>query len=160
MSTVVELDEEKERETTSRDLHSHTWMPYKRCAMVISVEDAIGILNKWKDESVDIFVVGESPFRKYARGIEGRGIRWATSQHVKVSQVSLFRDTEGLKTWTVEFEGAAGTLALYMGQCRIFYQDVREAPPDIKEEAAASTVSSLDFLYRDGGGFQFFELRE
>jgi hypothetical protein len=128
--------------------------------MVISVEDAVGILNKWKDESVNIFVVAESPSQRYARGVEGRGVRWATRQRVKVSQVSFFRDTEGLKSGTAEFEGAAGTLSLYMGQCRISYQDVREAPPDIKEEAAASTVSSLGFWFRDGGGFQFFELRE
>ena len=43
--------------------------------MVISLDEAVAILSKWKDESADILVAAESPFRQTLRGIEGQGVR-------------------------------------------------------------------------------------
>ena len=37
--------------------------------MVISLDDAVAILNKWKDESANLLVAAESPFRQTLRGI-------------------------------------------------------------------------------------------
>jgi hypothetical protein len=55
--------------------------------LVISLDDALAILRNWKDESTNILVVPESPFRQTLRGIEGLGVRWAMGQHGRVSQV-------------------------------------------------------------------------
>src|SRR5271157_4348693 len=74
-------------------------------AMVISLEDAVAILNKWKEESAHIVVAAESPFRQTLRGIHGHGVRWVMSQRIKVSRVSFFVDTKGSKQGIVEFEG-------------------------------------------------------
>ena len=126
--------------------------------MVISLEDAVAILRKWKDESANILVVAESPFRQTLRGIEGLGVRWAMGQHVRVSQV-LFsaEDSEGI----VEFEGPAGNvLSLVIGHCRIVYGDPREASPENRAEAEAMTLSALSIFFPDEEGFHFYELRE
>jgi len=61
--------------------------------MVISLDEAVAILSKWKDESADILVAAESPFRQTLRGIEGQGVRWAMRQRVKVAQVSVSADS-------------------------------------------------------------------
>lgn len=128
--------------------------------MVISLEDALAILRKWKDESTNILVVAESPFRQMLRGIEGPGVRWAMGQHVRVSQV-LFSAEERTSEGIVEFEGPAGNfLSLAIGHCRIVYGDPREASPENRAEAEATTVSALSILFPDEEGFHFYELRE
>ncbi len=128
--------------------------------MVISLEDAVAILNKWKGESTDILVVAESPFRQTLRGIEGPGVRWATGLHVRVSRVSLSAERRASKG-IVEFEGHDGNfLSLSIGHCRIVYGDPREASPENRDEAIATTVSALSIFFPDEEGFHFYELRE
>lgn len=128
--------------------------------MVISLEDALAVLNKWKNESANILVVAESPFRQILRGIEGPGIRWAMGQHVRVSQVP-FSVEERASKGIVEFEGPAGNfLSLAIGHCRIVYGDPREASPENRAEAEATTLSALSIFFTDEEGFHFYELRE
>ena len=128
--------------------------------MVISLEDALAILRKWKDESTNILVVAESPFRQTLRGIEGLGIRWAMGQRLKVSQVMSSAE-ERTSKGIVEFEGRAGNfLSLAIGHCRIVYGDPREASPENRGEAEATTVSALSIFFPDEEGFHFYELRE
>src|SRR5271165_982096 len=123
--------------------------------MVISLEDAVAILNKWKEESAHIFVAAESPFR---RGIHGHGVRWVMNQSVKVSRVSSFADTSGSKQGIVEFEGPAGHLLLSIASCRFVYGDPREAGPEIRKEAESVTVSTLSVFFPSDEGFLFYEL--
>jgi hypothetical protein len=128
--------------------------------MLISLEEAAAILNKWKDESIQILVVAESPFRQFLRGIEGRGVRWAIGQRVKVSQVSASIDPNGAGSAIVDFEGPAGDLSLSIGGCEIHYGDAREAPPEIRKDASAKTASALSIFFPPDDGFLLFELRE
>jgi hypothetical protein len=128
--------------------------------LVISLQDAVAILNKWKDESSNILVVAESPFRQTVRGIEGLGVRWAMGQHVRVSQV-LFSIEEKASKGIVEFEGHDGNfLRLAIGHCRIVYGDPREASPENRAEAEATTASALSIFFPDEECFHFYELRE
>ena len=128
--------------------------------MVISLEDALAILRKWKDESTSILVVAESPFRQTLRGIEGPGVRWAMGQRVRVSQV-LPSVEERTSKGIIEFEGHAGNfLSLAIGHCRIVYGGPREASPENRAEAEATTVSALSIFFPDEEGFHFYELRE
>jgi hypothetical protein len=128
--------------------------------MVISPEEAAAILNKWRDESAQILVVAESPFRRVPRGIEGRGVRWAMGQRVKVSQVLVSGDPRGSGPTIVEFEGLAGNLSLSIRDCPIYYDDTRAASPEIREEAAAATISALSIFFPPDDGFLFYELRQ
>lgn len=129
--------------------------------MVISLEDVVAILNQWKDESTNILVVAESPFRQTLRGIEGPGVRWALGQHVRVSQVSFFMEEGMSNRGTVDFEGQAGNfLSLSIGHCRIMYGDPREGSPENRDEAMDTTVSALSIFFPDEEGFHFYELRQ
>lgn len=129
--------------------------------MFISLEDAVAILNKWKDESTDILVVAESPFRQSLRGIEGPGVRWALGQHGRVSDVSFSTEEGKSNRVTVDFEGHGGDfLSLLIGHCRIAYGDPREASPENRAEAMDTTVSALSIFFPNEEGFHFYELRQ
>jgi hypothetical protein len=77
----------------------------KREAMAISLEDAIAILRKWKDESAHIFVGAESPVRPTSRDHEGGAVRWTMNQHVKVLRVLAPPAIGESNKAIVEFEG-------------------------------------------------------
>ena len=128
--------------------------------MVISLDDVVAIFNKWKDESANILVAAESPFRQTLRGIDGQGVRWAMRQHVKVMQVSLSEEKRPVGRVIVDFEGPAGNLSLLLYECFIIYGDPREAAPEAREEAEAATVSALCIYLPGEEGFHFYELRE
>jgi hypothetical protein len=72
--------------------------------LVVSLEDAVAILNKWKNESTNILLVAESPFRHTLRGIEGHGVRWHIGQHGKVSRVSFPAEETRPNPVIVDFE--------------------------------------------------------
>jgi hypothetical protein len=128
-------------------------------AMVISLDDALAILNKWKDESANILVAAESPFRQTLRGIDGQGVRWAMRQQVKVSQIMFSAESRPVRRAIVDFEGPAGNLSLLLYDCFIIYGDPREATPEAREEAEATTVSALCIFLPSEEGFHFYELR-
>ena len=52
--------------------------------MVLSLEDAVTVLSKWKDDSAQILVVSESPFQQSRRGTLEQGIDWAIGLQGKV----------------------------------------------------------------------------
>ena len=128
--------------------------------MVISLDEAVAILSKWKDESADILVAAESPFRQTLRGIDGQGVRWAVRQRVKVSQVSFSEESRPIRRAIIDFEGPAGNLSVLLTECLIIYEDPREAGPEDREEAEATTVSALCIFLPEEEGFHFYELRE
>ena len=127
--------------------------------MVISLDEAVAILSKWKDESADILVAAESPFRQTLRGIDGQGVRWAMRQRVKVSQVSFSEESRPIRRAIIDFEGPAGNLSMLLTECLITYGDPREAAPEDREEAEATTVSALCIFLPEEEGFHFYELR-
>jgi hypothetical protein len=128
--------------------------------MVISLEESIAILKKWEDESAHILVTAESPFRQTLRGIQGRDVRWAMSQEVKVARVTTTPDTGGSKKVVVEFEGPTGNLSVSIARCRFVYEDPREASSDVREEAETLTLSALSVFFPYDEGFLFYEMRE
>jgi hypothetical protein len=128
--------------------------------LVISLEEAITILNKWKNESANILVVAESPFHNSIRGIEGRGIRWHIGQHVRVSKVSFSRDEKIYNPVIVDLQGTTGNfLSLSIFHSRIVYGEPQEASEENKDEAIATTVSALS-IFLSAAAFHFYELRQ
>ena len=122
--------------------------------MIISLEETLALLNKWKEESALLAVAGESPFRDMLRGIEDRGVRWTMSQSVRVSRIET---EQGF----VELEGPAGNLSLSLKRCRrFFYEDHRNAPVDMREAAEALTLSALSIFFPTDEAFLVYELQE
>lgn len=67
--------------------------------MVLGLEGAVTVLNKWKGDSAQILVVSESLFQQSRRGILEQGIDWAIGLQGKVSKVSVNPDTKGKRSW-------------------------------------------------------------
>ena len=127
--------------------------------MTISLEDAIGIFQKWKDDSAHILVFAESPYRPAHRDMERTGLTWEMRQHVTVSRVTTSSGRGGSKNAIVEFEGRTGNLSVSIGRCHFEYHDPREADSDIREEAEDIAVSGLFVFFPYKEGFQCYELR-
>ena len=92
--------------------------------MVVSLEEAITILSKWKDDSATILVAAESPFRLHLRGIHDPGVDWTMGIRGRVAQAEFSPGTKGAKAGIVVFEGSSG--------CAFVYEEPREAQPDVQ----------------------------
>jgi hypothetical protein len=129
--------------------------------MVLSLEEAVAIFSKWKDDSAQILVVSENPDPQSRRGVLERGtFDWNLGLHGKVAKISIDGNISGKKAGTVTLQGASGTLSLSIGHCAFTYQEPKEAELVVREEAEAMTVSSLAVFFPSSEVFVFYELPE
>ena len=128
--------------------------------MVVTLEDAFTILNKWRDESAPILVVAESPFRQQFRGIHGPGVDWSLGMRGKVSQITFSPGAKGPKAGIVVFDGGSGNLSLSVGGCAFVYEEPHEAQPMVRGEAEFTTISALSIFFPSNEAFVAYELRE
>ena len=128
--------------------------------MVVTLEDASTILNKWKDEFAPILVVAECPFRQCFRGIDAPGVDWSIGIRGKVSQVTFSPGAKGPKTGIVVFDGGSGNLSLSVGGCAFVYEEPHEAQPVVRGEAEFTTISALSIFFPSNEAFVAYELRE
>ena len=128
--------------------------------MVVTLEDAFTILNKWKDESAPILVVAESPFRQHFRGIHESGVDWSMGIRGKVSQVTSSSGAKGPRVGIVVFDGGSGNLSLSVGGCAFVYEEPHEAQPVVRGEAEFTTISALSIFFPSNEAFVAYELRE
>jgi len=110
-----------------------------------SLEDAIPILNKWKADSSEIAVAAED-------------LRWHLRLRGRVSKISF---SPKKRTGVILLKGESGALRLTLTDALFKYQEPREAPLSIREEAEAEVVCSLSIRLPGGGPFfVLYELRE
>ena len=128
--------------------------------MVVTLEDAFTILNKWKDESAPILVVAESPFRQHFRGIHESGVDWSMGIRGRVSQVTFSTDAKAPTASIVVFDGGSGNLSLSVGGCAFVYEESHEAQSFVREEAQFTTMSALSIFFPSNEAFVAYELRE
>jgi hypothetical protein len=128
--------------------------------VVVTLEDALTILKKWKDESAPILVVAEGPFRQHFRGIHEPGVDWSIGMRGQVSQVTLSPGAKGPKTGIVVFDGGSGNLSLSVGGCAFVYEEPHEAQPMVRAEAEFATLSALSIFFPSNEAFVAYELRE
>ena len=128
--------------------------------MVVTLEDAVTILNKWKDEFAAILVVAESPFRQHFRGIHESGVDWSMGIRGKVSQATFSPGAKGPKAGIVVFDGGSGNLSLSVGGCAFVYEEPHEAQPVVRGEAEFTTISALSIFFPSNEAFVAYELRE
>jgi hypothetical protein len=135
------------------------WITIDR-KMLSSLEEALAILNKWKDESTPVFVVGQNSSRWGLRSIHEGGVDWNIGLRGKVSQVSAPHGTMSPKAGMVVFEGLAGNLSLSMDGCAFSYDQPCEGPPLFRGEDQITAVSCLFIFFPSNEAFVVYELQE
>jgi len=126
----------------------------------LSLEEAVAILNKWKDESAPVLVLGQNSSRWGLRSIHEGGVEWNIGLRGKVSQVSLSQGTISSTAGTILFEGPGGNLSLSMDACGFSYDEPCEGPPFLRGETQITPVSCLFVFFPSNEAFVVYELRE
>ena len=86
--------------------------------MIVSLDEAVTILNKWKDDSAPVFIMGQRSFRAGLWAVHEGGVDWNMSLRAKVSQVSFSEGVDFSKRGIVVFEADGGDMSLAMdGLC-------------------------------------------
>ena len=128
--------------------------------MLLSLEDALTILNKWKDESVSVLVLGQNSFRLGLRSVQEGGVNWNTGLRGTVSQVSVCQGTISSKAGRVVFESPAGNLSLSMDSCVFSHDTNCERPPFLKSDDGSKILSCLFIFFPTNEAFVAYELQE
>src|SRR5215471_201745 len=100
--------------------------------LLLALEDAITVLNKWKDESASVLVLGQNSFRLGLRSVHENGVDWNIGLRGTVSQVSVCQGTISSKAGRVVFESPASNLSLSIDSCVFSYDAACERPPFLK----------------------------
>ena len=128
--------------------------------LLLSLEDAITVLNKWKDESASVLVLGQNSFRLGLRSVHGGVVDWNIGLRGTVSQVSVCQGAISSKAGRVVFESPGGTLSLSMDSCAFSYDASCEKPPFLKSDDQSKILSCLFIFFPSNEAFVVYELRE
>lgn len=128
--------------------------------MLLSLEDAIALLTKWKDESVSVLVLGQDSFRQGLRSVHERGVDWNMGFRGAVSQVSLCQKTTDSTTARVVFESPSVSLSLSLDSCAYSYDEASEWPSFINEDPRVAISSSLFIFFPTDEAFVVYQLQE
>ena len=127
--------------------------------MLLSLEDAVGILEKWKEESAAVVVLGQNTFRWGLRSIHEGGVDWNIALRGQVSEVSTSSDKGSLTARTVLFKGTTGNLSLSLDNCMFSYDENREGPPFLEGEARIEDASCLSIFFPSNETFVVYQLQ-
>ena len=127
---------------------------------LLFLQDAIIILNRWKDESASVLVLGQNSFRQGLRSVHEGGVDWTMSLRGTVSQVSTCQGALSSKAGRVVFESPAGNLSLSMDACVFSYDTNCERPPFLKSDDGSRILSCLFIFFPSNEAFVVYELQE
>ncbi len=128
--------------------------------MLLSLEDAITVLTKWKDESVSVLVLGQNSFRQGLRSVHEGGVDWNIGLRGTVSQVSVCQGAVSSKAGRVVFESSGSNLSLSMDSCVFSYDALCEKPPFLPADTRFKTLSCLFIFFPSNEAFVVYELQE
>jgi len=128
--------------------------------LLLSLEDAITVLNKWKDESASVLVLGQNSFRLGLRSVHEGGVDWNIGLRGTVSQVSVCQGAISSKTGRVVFDSRGGNLSLSMDSCVFSYDASCEKPPFLKADDRSKILSCLFIFFATNEAFVVYELQE
>ena len=128
--------------------------------LLLSLEDAVTVLNKWKDESASVLVLGQNSFRLGLRSVHEGGVDWNIGLRGTVSQVSVCQGAISSKTGRVVFESPGGNLSLSMESCVFSYDAPCERPPFLKSDDRSKILSCLFIFFATNEAFVVYELQE
>jgi hypothetical protein len=128
--------------------------------LLLSLEDAVTVLNKWKDESASVLVLGQNSFRLGLRSVHEGGVDWNIGLRGTVSQVSVCQGAISSKTGRVVFESPGGNLSLSVDSCVFSYDASCENPPFLKADTGSKALSCLFIFFPTNEAFVVYELQE
>src|SRR5215469_6845017 len=103
--------------------------------MIVSLDEAVSILNKWKDDSAPVFIMGLRSFRAGLWAVHEGGVDWNMSLRAKISQVSFSEGVASSKRGIVVFEADGGDISLAMDVCAFTYEENCGMPEFVPAEA-------------------------
>jgi hypothetical protein len=127
--------------------------------MTLSLEEALAMFNKWKDEGAHVFVFGQNVAQPGLRSVHESGVDWNISLCGTIAQVSAPAET-GSRACKVMFEGPEGNLSLLINGCVFSYSEPYEKPPFVKPDPRFKTLSCLFLFFPTNEVFAVYELRE
>jgi hypothetical protein len=128
--------------------------------LLLSLEEAVAILNKWKDESVPIVVLGQNTSGLGLRSVRDGGVDWNIRLDGTVSRVSVVQGNLSSKAGQVVVEGPGGSLSLSMDACCFSYDESSEGAHYLKPEAQFTSASRLFIFFPTNETFVVYELRQ
>jgi len=129
-------------------------------ALNLSLEEAVAMLNKWKDERAPVFVFGQNVFVPGLRSVYEGGVDWNMSLRGSVAQVSGSPGTQSPAESKVVFESPTGNLSLLIDACVFSYSEPYDRPPFVKRDLQFKTLSCLFMFFPTNEVFAVYELRE
>jgi hypothetical protein len=116
-------------------------------AMMMCLEDAVSILNKWKEDSARVLILGQLSMRAGLWAVHEGGVDWNLALRAKVSQVSICEGTYSSKRGVVVFEADGGELSLAMDACAFTYDQNCELPEFVKSGLSTQSCASCLFIF-------------
>ena len=126
--------------------------------MIVSLDEAVTILNKWKDDSAPVFIMGQRSFRAGLWAVHEGGVDWNMSLRAKVSQVSFSEGGVLSKRGIVVFEADGGEMSLAMDGCAFTYEQNCDMPEFVEAEGRLRARSSLFIFLASNETFAIYEL--
>lgn len=126
--------------------------------MIVSLHDAVTILNKWKDDSAPVLIVGQRSFRAGLWAVHEGGVDWNMSLRAKVSQVSFSEGGHFARRGIVVFEADGGDMSLAMNECAFTYEQNCGMPEFVGAEGRLRARSSLFIFLASNETFAIYEL--
>src|SRR5215831_7462119 len=108
--------------------------------MTLSLEEAVDLLKRWKDECIPVFIIGQNSSRWGLRSIREGGIDWNIGLRGEISEVSVSKGSMSSTAGAVVFKAPGGDLSLSMDACAFSYD---EEPPPLQDEAQFTARSRL-----------------
>jgi hypothetical protein len=130
----------------------------RNMALKLSLEEAVAMLNKWKDQRAPVFVFGQNVFLPGLRSVHEGGVDWNISLRGTIAHVSVCPGSAAASK--VTFESLAGNLSLSIDPCAFSYSEPYERPPFVKQDLQFKTVSCLFMFYPTNEVFAVYELLE
>jgi len=128
--------------------------------MNLSLEEAVAMFNKWKDEGAHVFVFGQNVAQPGLRSVHESGVDWNISLRGTIAQVAVPPGTGSPAAYKVMFEGPEGNLSLLINACVFSYSEPYEKPPFVKPDPRFKTLSCLFLHFPTNEVFAVYELRE
>jgi len=126
--------------------------------MIVSLDEAVTILNKWKDDSVPVFIIGQRSFRAGLWAVHEGGVDWNMSLRARVAQVSFSEGVVLSKRGIVVFEADGGDVSLTMDGCAFAYEQDCGMPEFVGAEGRMTARSSLFIFLASNETFAIYEL--
>jgi hypothetical protein len=153
--------------------------------MNLSLQEAVAVLNKWKDTSAPVFVCGQDSSRWGLRHVNQGGVDWNIGLRGKISDVFSIEWMEQISTvdgkirveriigretqeilsegkiaskigTVVVFEGLSGGISVLMETCAFTYREHCEGPTFLPP----STGAALSIFLESNELFVVYELQE